>query len=65
MASLIAMVTIVAEVTWEVCAFNMLPEVVLVRVLLSTQGTLVACSSILKDELLHVLVKHPSFVRSS
>ena len=62
---LFAMVTIVAEVAREVYTFNMLPEVVLVRVLLSTQGTLVACPSILKDGLLHVLIKHLSCIRPS
>ena len=62
---LIAMVTTIAEVAREVYTFNMLPEVVLVRVLLSTQGTLVASPSILKDGLLHVLIKHLSCIRTS
>ena len=56
----LAMVTIVAEVTREVNTFNVIPDIDLLRVLLSTQRALEAWLPILKQGLLHVLAKHHS-----
>lgn len=39
---LLAMVTTVAEVTGEMYTFNVVPKVVQMQILLSTQGALVA-----------------------
>ena len=56
----LAMVTIVAEVTREVNTFNVIPDIDLLRVLLSTQRALEALPPIPKQGLLHVLVKRHS-----
>ena len=61
---LLTMVTIVDEMTREVNAFNMVSDICSVSVFFPTQGALVAWPSILKHRLLHVLVKHPSFIRA-
>ena len=56
---LFTMVTLIAEVSREVGTFNMVPDIInKMRVLLSTEGALVAWPPILKHGLLHVLVKH-------
>ena len=61
----LAMVTRIAEVTREVNTFNVIPDIDLLRVLLSTQRALEAWLPILKQGLLHVLVKLLSFIRPS
>ena len=62
---LLAMVTTVAEVTREVYTFDVVPKVVQMRILLSTQGALVARSPVRRRGLLHVLVKHLSSSKMS
>ena len=61
----LAMVTRIAEVTREVNTFNVIPDIDLLRVLLSTQRALEAWLPILKQGLLHVLVKLLSFIGPS
>ena len=56
----LAMVTIVAEMTREVNAFNVVPEMTDMRVFFSTDVAFVAWPSILELGLLHVQVKHLS-----
>ena len=56
----LAMVTFVAEMTREVNAFNVVPEMTDVRVFFSTDVALVAKPPVLELGLLHVLVKHLS-----
>ena len=61
----LTMVTIVAKMTREVNTFNVIPDIDLLRVLLSTQRALEAWLPIPKQGLLHVLVKLLSFIRPS
>ena len=56
----LAMITIVAKMTREVNAFNVVPEVTDMRVFFSTDVAFVARLPILELGLLHVLVKHLS-----
>ena len=56
----LAMVTFVAEMTREVNAFNVVPEMTDMRVFFSTDVAFVARPSILELGLLHVQVKHLS-----
>ena len=56
----LAMVTFVAEMTREVNAFNVIPEMTDMRVFFSTDVALVAWPPVLELGLLHVLVKHLS-----
>ena len=56
----LALLTNVAEVTREVNTFNVIPDIYLLRVLLSTQSALEARPPIPKQGLVHVLAKHHS-----
>ena len=47
-ANFLAMVAVIAEVSRKVVVFNVVPDIVRVKVLLSTQGALVTCPPILK-----------------
>ena len=55
---LLTIVTIVDEVTREVNTLNVVLDITIVCVLLSTQGAPIAWPPILKHCPLHVLVKH-------
>ena len=57
---LLAMVTIVVEVTREVNTFNVVPYIIDPRVFFSTDVAFVARPPILELGLFHVLVKHLS-----
>ena len=57
---LLAVVTIVAEMTREMNTFNVVPEMTDMRVFFSTDVAFVARPSILELGLLHVQVKHLS-----
>ena len=57
----LAMVTIVAEMTRKVNAFNVISKMTDMLVFFSTDVAFVASSPILKLGLLHVLVKHHSW----
>ena len=47
-ANFLAMVAVIAEVSRKVVVFNVVPDIVRVKVLLSPQGAFVTCPPILK-----------------